>query len=296
MSESLPTRLPKWPFLLSDLVLLSLAGWLIFRSPAQLGRWEACLSLAATLAGAAFCVLPFLRDHQAATKLAQAKAMAEPLEQLHDLLQVKDQISNAIGQWQAVQEDSKRTIAAAGQMSGQMQTELANFQTFLQKAHDAERDHLRLEVEKQRRAEGQWVHLSVHILDHVFALHKAASQSGNSGLIAQLNQFQFACRDAVRRVGLVVFAPAAGERFDEQTHQLEEGAKAPSGAVVRDVLASGYTYQGKLLRQAVVRLETDAKMTAQTAPSTGPTPDPDLDSGAPAAAEVGMDTAKDLPA
>jgi hypothetical protein len=74
-------------------------------------------------------------------------------------------------------------------------------------------------------------------------------------LIAQLSNFQNACRDAARRVGLTPFAAEAAEPFDEKRHQLLEGQKTPAdGAIIAETLATGYTFQGRLLRPALVRL------------------------------------------
>ena len=83
--------------------------------------------------------------------------------------------------------------------------------------------------------------------------------------------FQHACRDAARRVGLTPFTANEGEPFDSQRHQLvEESAKAPAGAVVAETIATGYTFQGRLVRPALVRLGNGeaavAAVTAEAAP------------------------------
>jgi len=68
--------------------------------------------------------------------------------------------------------------------------------------------HLELETAKLRRAEGDWLQVTVRILDHVFALYVAAARSGQPRLAEQIAAFQNACRDAARRVGLVAHAGA----------------------------------------------------------------------------------------
>jgi molecular chaperone GrpE (heat shock protein) len=106
-----------------------------------------------------------------------------------------------------------------------------------------------------QRGEKDWIQVSVRMLDHVYALHLGAVRSGQPNLIAQLSNFQNACRDAARRVGLTPFAAEPAEPFDEQRHQLLEGQKTPAdGAVIAETLATGYTFQGRLLRPALVRL------------------------------------------
>jgi len=64
--------------------------------------------------------------------------------------------------------------------------------------------------------------------------------------------------EAARRVGLTPFIAAAEEKFDAQRHQVVDGQTKPvDGAPVDETLANGYTFQGKLLRPAVVRLRND---------------------------------------
>ena len=112
---------------------------------------------------------------------------------------------------------------------------------------------MRLEVEKLRRAEGDWLQVLVRILDHTFALHQGAQRAGQQNVVAQLSHFQSVCLDAARRVGLVPFAARAGDSFDPQRHQsIEE--KAPADASVEETVAPGYSFQGKLIRPALVRL------------------------------------------
>jgi len=106
----------------------------------------------------------------------------------------------------------------------------------------------------------------VRMLDHVYALHQGASRSGQPKLAEQVGSFQNACRDAARRVGLTPFAANEGEPFDAQRHQLvEEGAKPPADAVVGATVATGYTFQGRLLRPALVRLRGDGATVAAIA-------------------------------
>ena len=59
-----------------------------------------------------------------------------------------------------------------------MTGEVRQFTEFMQKMNDSEKAALRLEVEKLRRGEGEWLQVLVRILDHVFALHAAAVRSG----------------------------------------------------------------------------------------------------------------------
>jgi len=154
-----------------------------------------------------------------------------------------------------VQESAGKTAATAKEMADRMAAEVKDFNEFLKHANEGEKSALRLEVGKLRRAESDWLQVLVRLLDHVYALHQAALRSRQPSLIDQLGQFQNVCRDTARRVGLSPFVAAPAEPFDGQRHQLLDAeAKAEPGATVEETLATGYTFQGKLLRPAVVRL------------------------------------------
>src|SRR5262249_24518861 len=102
----------------------------------------------------------------------------------------------------------------------------------------------------------------VRMLDHVFALPQGALRSGQKNVIEQVGNFQNACRDVARRVGLTPFVPLAAEPFDAQRHQLLDHQSASAeGSVVSETLAAGYTFQGRLLRPALVRLREDTAAT-----------------------------------
>jgi molecular chaperone GrpE (heat shock protein) len=124
---------------------------------------------------------------------------------------------------------------------------------------------LRVEVEKLRRGEGERLQILIHVLDHVHALYQAARHSGQPELIEQIGQFQNACRDAVRKIGLVQTAGLEGAVYDPQLHQVPENTAVGENAVVADTLAAGYTYQGQLLRRPVVALKDNGEGCASSA-------------------------------
>ena len=126
-----------------------------------------------------------------------------------------------------------------------------------------------------RRAEGDWLGVTVRILDHVHALHTAGARSGQRNVIEQLTHFQNACRDTARRLGLVPVLPEAGTPFDEKAHQLLEGAKLTNDALVGDILAPGYTFQGQVIRLPVVAVK-------EVKPEKEEAPDAQLSFDAPA--------------
>jgi molecular chaperone GrpE (heat shock protein) len=256
MSDLSSPRLNKWPFFASDLVLVGAGALVLYHASPALGIWPVLAGLAAISAGAWLGVLPFIREYQAAVQLSEAEGLATAVSQIGNLERVQNQIAAATSQWEAVQQHSAQSVNAAREITDRMKNELTQLCAFLQKAQDTEKNHLRLEIEKLHRSERDWLQATVLVLDHVFALHAAGSRSGQPALVTQLNQFQSACRDAVRRVGLTGFAPKPDEPFDPQVHQLAPGMADPVGPMqVKQILALGYTYQNEVVRRALVQAE-----------------------------------------
>jgi molecular chaperone GrpE len=260
MRDASNLKLTKWPFFAGNLFLLGMAGVICLQSQRPLALWATALAAACVAAGAALAVLPFLLEYRAFAKLAEAGTLTTVMAQIQNLETIAAQISGATGRWQNAQEAADKTATAARSIADRMSDELKAFTEFMQRANDSEKATLRLEVEKSRRAEADWLQVLVRLLDHVYALHAGALRSGQPSLIEQVGQFQNACRDTARRVGLTPFAAEPLEPFDPQRHQLLEGdGKPPETATVAETIAAGYTFQGRLLRPALVRLEETAK-------------------------------------
>jgi molecular chaperone GrpE (heat shock protein) len=260
MTECVTSKLPKWPFLLADLILLGFAGFIVYNSQAPLSLWQAVFCLVAIGLGAWLSVIPFLKEYRSGVQLAQSYTLANAMGEFQKMEVIQTQIANATSQWQTVQDHSTQTVNAAKGIADRMKTETQEFMAFLAKANETEKAHLRLEVEKLRRAEAEWLQVTVRILDHIFALNQAAARSGQPGLISQLGQFQHACRDAARRMGLVPFTAAKGDVFEAKIHQIVESQGAvPENGRIGETLATGYTYQGQLIRRAVIRIGPEAQ-------------------------------------
>ena len=267
MSELNAPKLSKWPFLLGDGLLVGMACFICFQSKFALGHWELCFVVLCVVGGALLGIAPFLLEYDALVKVVEAGSLTTVVSQLQDLQGIAGQISGATSQWQDVHVAAEKTANAAHEIGERMTSEVKAFTEFMQRANDTEKANLRLEVDKLRRAEGDWIQVLVRMMDHVFALHQGALRSGQPALIEQVGNFQSACRDVARRVGLTPFAANEADPFDAQRHQLiEEGAKAPADAVVSDTVAAGYTYQGRLLRPALVRLRETPVVVAPPAP------------------------------
>ena len=237
-------------------MLLATAGYLTQQIAHSAGIWQwslliVCVGLAALLA-----VAPYWLEYRTLTKISEANTLTTVVAQLKNLESIAGQIGHATGQWQTVQEHADKTAGTAKEIAERMSAEIKGFSQFMEQVNDREKATLRLEVEKLRRAEADWLQVLVRMLDHVYALHAAAMRSSQPTVIEQVGNLQNACRDLARRVGLAAFTPAQAEPFDGQRHQLFENDSAPpAGAAIAETVAAGYTFQGRLLRPALVRIQ-----------------------------------------
>jgi len=255
MNQPVAPKLSKWPFFLGDALMVGIAFFICWQGHFRLGPWEMCFVVLCVLAGAVLGVTPFLLEYDALSKVAQAGALTTVTAELRNLEAIAGQIAGATGRWQDAQDAAEKTSRAAREIAERMTAEVKAFTEFMQRANDSERTNLRLEVEKLRRAESEWLQVLIRMLDHVYALNVGAARSGQPNLIEQLGSFQNACRDAARRVGLTPFAASGSDPFDPKRHEVVgDGAKPPADAVIAETVATGYTFQGKLLRPALVRL------------------------------------------
>jgi molecular chaperone GrpE (heat shock protein) len=252
MMYDTPPRTTKWPFLLFDVILLALAGFLLSQAAKPLGTVEIAAVCALGIIGAWVAVTPFLRDQSAAVKLYEQANLSGTLAQIGELESVAQKIALASSQWQGVQETSARTVSTASALVDRMSSEAKAFSNLLTEADQREKQNLRLELEKVRRGEQEQLQVLVHLLDHVYALYLAGIRSGQDGLVAQLSQFRAAVQDATRRIGLVVHEAKPGDGFDPNLHQTINGSDPAAGTPIDHCVACGYSYQGQGLRRIVV--------------------------------------------
>ncbi len=270
MSEATRPKISPVPFILADLLFLAAAAYIVYASEHPLEVWQ-ILSLLAAVAGGAWCsFIPFFRQFNADLQLAESGNLATAVTQIQGMEGVARQIQTATSQWQFVQEQAAKTSAAAKEVADRMTVEIKAFSAFMEKTDTGEKQHLRLEIEKLRRAEGEWLQACVRILDHVFALYTAAVRSGQPALIEQLSQFKNACFDAFRRLGLSVFAVNPEEPYNPSQHNLPPNTpETAPGARLEGTLALGITYQGQILRKPMVALRVSSHPdTAGAAPPT----------------------------
>jgi molecular chaperone GrpE (heat shock protein) len=255
MNDATNWRIAKWPFLLGDALLIAFAYFIIWKSPHPISEWEIIVCFVSVGFGTVIGILPFILDYRAIGKAIEANALGAVAEKIQNLEQLAAQITSATNQWEVAQGHAEKTSAGAKQIADKMAAEVREFAEFMEKMNDSEKATLRLEVEKLHRGETEWLQVLVRILDHVFVLHAAAIHSGQPKLAEQITQFQNACHDVTRRIGLTPFIAAPDEPFNAERHQaVDAGEKPATDAVVGETVGSGYTFQGRLLRPAFVRL------------------------------------------
>ena len=260
MTDRSSTKLAIWPFVVVDLVFLGLTYLIFSIAHRPLLFWEALALVGCASIGAWSFLTPFLRRNAVEVKLAEAQTLTDTVAQIKNLDQVAAQISSAAMHLKTAQDDAKQTAATAKGIAERMEEEGKAFAEFIQKSNDSEKSHLRLEVDKLRRSEVDWIQILVHILDQIFVLHAAAVRSGKQSLIEQIGNFQIICRDSARRVGLVCQGADGPIAFNENLHQVLEDQPQPTpGAQVAEMLAPGYSYQGRIVRRALVRLSDEIK-------------------------------------
>ena len=260
MNEVSEWKIPKWPFLAANTVLILAAAAVVYKAAHPISQMETGIAVGCVALGALLGCLPFILEYRATGKLIEVNAVSTVSEQLLNLKTYSAQIAVATDQWAQVQDATKgcaeKTTAAAHEIVERMAKEVSEFNAFQAKLNDSEKAALRLEAEKLRRTEGEWLQVVVRILDHIYALHNAAARSGQPEVAEQIGQFQNACRDAARRVGLTPFGAEPNEKFDAQKHRAHGVENPPAEAIAAETLAPGLTFQGRLIRPALVRLQT----------------------------------------
>jgi molecular chaperone GrpE (heat shock protein) len=253
------------PFLLADALLLGTSVAIVWLGRRPLSIWEAGLLALTVAAAATSLIYPVLRRYQDALKVSQADALSHAVAQINRMDAVAAQIAQATTQWQTIQENASRIEGSSKDAAKTMASQIAQFSQLLEKANDAEKNQLKLEVDKSRRAEVEWLQVTTRILDHIYALWIGAARTGQKNLIEQIGAFQEACRDTARRVGLIPLLVASGEKFDPQIHQRHNDKDPlPENPVVEITIVTGFSFQGQMIRRPVVAVRSGQ--------ATGPTP------------------------
>jgi len=272
MNEVPHWKISKWPFLLANAALLAVAAAVVYKAQHPISQTEIIIATVCVALGAVFGCLPFLLDYRATGKVIEVHAVGEVAGKIQDLKRLAAQVATATDQWAMVQENtrnhSEKTTLAAQEIAERMETEVREFNEFQTKLNDTEKAALRLEVEKLKRTEGEWLQVVARILDNIHALHTAAVRSGQVDLSEQTGQFQSACRDVARRVGINHVEAPAGSPFDPERHRAHGVENPPVDALVAETLAPGFNYQGRQIRPTLVRLQEAVAAAPESAPET----------------------------
>ena len=226
--------------------------------------------------GAVLGVIPFILDYRAMGKALEVNALGAVAEKIQNLEKLAAQISSATNQWATAEESirgqAEKTTLAAKAIADRMTTEVIEFSDFMKKMNDSEKATLKLEVEKLRRGEVEWLQVLVTILDHVFALHTGRRAFRRREVGRAHHEFPEClsrcgppprARAVCRRGGRTVQCRTPSGRWTAR--------KPPAGAVVAETIGSGYTFQGQPLRPALVRLR-DANCAGAKPPAEKPAP------------------------
>src|SRR5258706_14297272 len=177
MFDQLQPKLSKWPFYLGDALLVGAAYFIYFQSKLPMGTWQILFVVVCVAGGACLATMPFLLEYRVMVKLAEARALTTVMSQMRNLEGLTAHINNATGQWQGVQEQANTTATLAKELAQRMSAELQAFTKFMERANDSERATLRLELEKSRRGEDDWLQGVGRMLEHGFSLHQGALRS-----------------------------------------------------------------------------------------------------------------------
>ena len=255
MSHVTVPKVPKWPFLLGDFLLVALAlglAWQVHTGSLHSSNTTLLGIIGSVALGAWLLCRPFLREYEAAVQSSERTDLSGTLAQIRHLEGVGQQVTSAAAQLNHASQSLGQVEEAARTLTTKISEERTQFAQFLQNFNDQEKQTLRLELDKLRRGEQEALQVLVHLLDHTFALYQAGSRSGQPALVHQLTQFRAACLDAVRRLGLAAQEAEPGIGFNPEIHQTHDGQEVPAGAPIAGTFACGYTFQGAPLRRIVV--------------------------------------------
>src|SRR5476651_1500056 len=133
-------KIPKWPFLLGDALLMAFAYFFVLHGPKPSAHWEipaGCVALGAILG-----CLPFILDYRAILKVIETSALGSITEKIQNLEKLAAQISAATNEWMNAQTQAEKTSAGAKEISDKMSAEVREFTEFMKKMNDSEKSAL----------------------------------------------------------------------------------------------------------------------------------------------------------
>ena len=110
MNDVANWKVPKWIFLISDVLLLALAYFIVWKSPHPIGKWEIIACFASAALGTMIGTLPFILDYRAMGNALEVNALGAVAEKIQNLEKLAAQISSATNQWAGVQETCRAIL------------------------------------------------------------------------------------------------------------------------------------------------------------------------------------------
>lgn len=248
----LPVSVPKWPFLMADIIFIGLGYWISTLIQGEPQSWQIISILVCAVLGAGFAVAPFYFEYRAEAKAVEIAQLTTVAKEIGKMEAVAQQIADASENWASVQSTSEQTAKLAEEIASGMAVTVKDHDEFMAKANTEELNTLKLEVNKLRRVEADWANTLVGVLDLVYRLEQSAQASGKEQFIQTVTQFQGQCREVARRVGLVAFEAEKGATYNPDEHALPEGEQAGDNASVTQTRLPGFRLQGKLVRKPLV--------------------------------------------
>ena len=101
MNDVTNWKVPKWPFLLADGLLMFFAYYYVLHAALPVHHWEiaaGCVTLGAVLG-----VVPFYLDYRAMGKAIEVNALGSVAEKIQNLEKISAQINSATNHWAVIQ-------------------------------------------------------------------------------------------------------------------------------------------------------------------------------------------------
>ena len=114
-------RVPKWPFLLGDAIMLGLAYFIYWQGAVPLPLAEIIAGGVCVVLGAVLAIVPFLLDYRALMKVIEVSTLGDAMEKIQNLETLSAHIGSATSHWQLAHEDVEKTSAAAREISERME-------------------------------------------------------------------------------------------------------------------------------------------------------------------------------
>lgn len=241
------------PYIITDAVFLGVAFCILALGSRPLTGMELVAVVFCVSAGAISLIYPFKRrlDHE--SQAEQAMAFKSSVSRLSGIEDLASRIEIATSRWTEIESKAEQSLSTSKEISEEMIGESESFKEFIRNASSEETQHLRLMVEKLKKAEKEWVHIIMAMMDHATALKWAAQRSSNPNLIQQITNYHSQLVEIARQVGLVIYEPSPGEVYDSELHQPASSDESiESGDNITVPRSAGFKFRGVILRKALV--------------------------------------------